>query len=100
MCFATDSRHTYGYKLCPSSLQLVPLTVRGRPHAKVSQEKRKEASQILNFKFRYMNDVLSLNISMFDNLVDRSYYIELEIENTTDTTRPASYIHIENDSED
>ena len=100
MCFATDSRHTYGYKMCPSSRQLVPLTVRGRPHAKVSREKRKEASQILNFKFRCMNDVLSLNISMFDNLVDRSYYIELEIENTTDTTRPASNIHIEIDSKD
>ena len=100
MCFATYSRHTYGYKLCPSFRQLVPLTVRGRPHAKVSQQKRKEANQILNFKFRYIDDVLSLNISMLDNLVDRSYYIEFEIENTTDTARPASYMHIEIDSED
>ena len=25
MCFSTDSRHTYGYKMCSSSRRLVPL---------------------------------------------------------------------------
>ena len=46
-CFSTDSRHTYGYKLCSSSRRLVPLFVWGRVHTGASQEKRKEASPIL-----------------------------------------------------
>jgi hypothetical protein len=31
-CFSTDSRHTYGCKLCSSSRRLVPLFVWGRLH--------------------------------------------------------------------
>jgi hypothetical protein len=45
-CFSTDSRHTYGYKLCSSSRLLVPLFVLGRLHTGASQEKQKEASPI------------------------------------------------------
>jgi len=45
--FPTDSRHTYGYKLCSSSHRLVPLFVWGRLDTGASQEKRKEASTIL-----------------------------------------------------
>ena len=32
LCFSTDSRHTYGYKLCPSSRRGVPLFVWARLH--------------------------------------------------------------------
>ena len=39
-CFSTDSRHTYGCKLCSSFRRLVPLFVRGRLHTGDSQEKR------------------------------------------------------------
>jgi hypothetical protein len=46
-CFSTDSRHTYGCKLCSSSRRLVPLFLWGRLHTRVSQEKRKETSPIL-----------------------------------------------------
>jgi hypothetical protein len=42
-CFSTNSRHTYGYKLCSSSLRLVPLFVWGRLHT----EAWKETSPIL-----------------------------------------------------
>jgi hypothetical protein len=48
-CFSTDSRHTYGYKLCSSFRRLVPLFVWGRLHIGASQEKRKETSSILKF---------------------------------------------------
>ena len=44
-CFSTDSRHTYGYKLCSSSRRLVPLFVWGSLHTGASQEKRKESSR-------------------------------------------------------
>jgi hypothetical protein len=39
-----------------------------------------------------MDDVLSLNNSRFDDFVDRIYPIELEIKDTTDTDRSASYL--------
>ena len=39
----------YGYKLSLSSRRLVPLFVGGRLHIGASQQKRKEASQILSF---------------------------------------------------
>jgi hypothetical protein len=45
--FQTDSRHTYGYKLCSPSRRLVPLFVRGILHTGASQEKRKEDSPSL-----------------------------------------------------
>ena len=54
-----------------------------------------------NFKFRYIDDVISLNNSRFGDFVDRIYPIELEIEYITDTDRSASslYIHLEIDDE-
>jgi hypothetical protein len=52
-------------------------------------------------KYRYIDDVLSLNNSRFGDFVDRIYRIELEIKDTTDTDRSASYLdlHLEIDSE-
>ena len=51
--------------------------------------------------FHYIDDVLSLNNSRFDDFVDRIYPIELEIKDTTDTDKSASYLdlHLEIDSE-
>ena len=50
---------------------------------------------------RYKDDVFSLNDSNFGGFVDRIYPIELEIKDTTDTDRSASYLglHLEIDSE-
>ena len=72
--------------MCPSSRRLVPLFVWGRS---------------FNFTFRYIDDVLSLNNFRLGDFVDRIYLIELEIKDTTDTDRPASYLdlHLEMDSE-
>ena len=54
-----------------------------------------------NFTFRYIDDVLSLNNSKFDEFVDRIYPIEPEIKDITDTDIAASYLdlHLEIDSE-
>ena len=62
--------------------RLVPLFVRGRLHTGATQEKRKKASP-------------------FSDFVDRIYPILLEIKDTTDTTRPASYfdLHLKIDSD-
>jgi hypothetical protein len=69
-------------------------------YSEASQEKQKEASSI--FTFRYIDVVvLSLNNSRFGDFVDRIYPFELEINDTTDTDRSASYLdlHLEIDSE-
>ena len=77
------------------------LFVWGRLHTGASQEKPKEVNRSVNSTFRYIDDILSLNNSSFDDFVDRIYPIELEINDTTDTDRFASYLdlHIEIDNE-
>ena len=61
----------------------------------------KKLAQSFNFTFRYIDDVLSLNNSKFGDYVDRIYPNELEIKDTTDTARSASYLdlHLEIDNE-
>ena len=54
----------------------------------------KKLARFFNLTFSYTDDVLSLNNSRLGDFVDRIYPIELEIKNTTDTDRPASYIDI------
>ena len=51
--------------------------------------------------YRYKNYVLALNNSMFGDSVDHLYPIELEIKDTTDTDRSASYLdlHLDINSE-
>jgi len=45
--------------------------------------------------FRYIDDVPSLNNSEFGDFVDRIYPNELEIKDTTDTDRSASYLDLQ-----
>ena len=54
-----------------------------------------------NFTFRYIDDVLSLNNSKFGDYVERIYPFKLEIKDTTDTVKSASYLdlHLEIDNE-
>ena len=65
------------------------------------KKNEKKLARSFNFTFRYIDDVLSLNNSRFGDFVDRIYPIELEIKDTTDTDRSASYLdlHLEIDSE-
>jgi hypothetical protein len=65
------------------------------------KKNKKKLARSFNFTFRYIDDVLSLNNSRFVDFVDRIYPIELEIKDTTDTDRSASYLdlHLEIDSE-
>jgi hypothetical protein len=62
---------------------------------------KKKLARSFNFTFRYTDDVLSLNNSRFGDFVYRIYPIELEIKDTTDTDRFASYLdlYLEIDSE-
>jgi hypothetical protein len=64
------------------------------------QKNEKKVSRSLNCTFHYIDGVLSLNFKLVDFL-DQIYPIEVEIKDTTDTTRSASYldIHLEIDNE-
>jgi hypothetical protein len=61
----------------------------------------KKLDRSFNFTFHYIDDVFSLNNSMFGDFVDRIYPNELEIKDTTDTDRYASSLdlHLQFDSE-
>ena len=65
------------------------------------KKNEKKLARSFNFTFRYIDDVLLLSNSRFGDFVDRIYPIELEIKDTTDTDRSASYLdlHLEIDSE-
>ena len=58
-------------------------------------------AQSFNFTLRNIDDVLSLNNFRLGDFADRIYPIELEIKDTTDTDRSASYhdLHFDIDSE-
>ena len=62
---------------------------------------KKITNLCINLRYRYIEDVLSLNNSRFGDFVDRIYPIELEIKDITDTDRLASCLdlHLEIDSE-
>jgi hypothetical protein len=92
-----DSWHIYGCKLCSSSHRLVPLFVRGRLHTGLLKKNKKKLVRSFNFTFRYIDDVLSINNSRFGDFVDRIYHIELEIKDTTNTDRFASYLEIDSE---
>ena len=65
------------------------------------KKNEKKLARSFNFTFRYIDYVLSLNNSRFGDFVDRIYPIDLEIKDTTDTDRSASYLdlHLEIHSE-
>ena len=65
------------------------------------KKSEKKLARSFNFTLHYIDDVLSLNNSRHGDLVDRIYPIELEIKDTTNTDRSASYLdlHLEIDSE-
>ena len=65
------------------------------------KKNEKKLARSLNFTFRYIDDVLTLNNSRLRNFVDRIYPIELEIKDATDRDRSDSYLdlHLDIDSE-
>jgi hypothetical protein len=58
-------------------------------HGGDRKNEKNNQARSFNFTFRYIDDVISLNISWFGDFVDRTYPIELEVKDTTDTDRSA-----------
>ena len=53
---------------------------------------KKRFAQSFNFTYRDIDDVLSLNTSKFSDNLDSIYPSELEIKDTTESTKSTSYI--------
>ena len=58
------------------------------------KQKQKQLAQSFNFSFRYIDDVLSLNSSRFWDFLHLIYPSQLEIKDTTDTVKSASYLDL------
>ena len=56
--------------------------------------KKKHLAKFIYFTFRYIDDVLSLNNPYFSQYLHLIYPSELEIKDTTDTRRTASYLDL------
>ena len=66
-----------------------------------SRKTKKKPARTFNFRFHYIDDVLSLNNSRFGDFVDHIYPIELVIKDTTDPDMSTSYLdlHLQIDSD-
>jgi hypothetical protein len=62
----------------------------------ILKKNEKKLARAFNVTFRYIDIdyVLSLNNSRFGDFVDHIYSVELEIKDTTDTDRSASYLNL------
>ena len=58
------------------------------------KKNEKKLVRSFNITFHCIDDVFSLNNYTFGDFVDRIYPFELEIKDTTDTARSASYLDI------
>jgi hypothetical protein len=58
------------------------------------RDNKKELAVCFNHTFRYIDDVLSINNHNFHNYVHVIYPDELEIKDTTESDKSASYLHI------
>jgi hypothetical protein len=61
---------------------------------KLLQDNNKKLAVSFNHTFRYIDDVLSINNHNFHNYVHLIYLTELEINDTTESDKPASYLDI------
>ena len=56
--------------------------------------KRKQLASQFNFKYRYIDDVLSINNPEFENYLGQMYPVELEIKDTVESNTSASYLDL------
>ena len=55
---------------------------------------RKQLASRFNFTYRYIDDVLSINNTEFENYLVKMYPVELEIKDTTESNTSASYLDL------
>ena len=55
---------------------------------------RKQFASRFNFTYRYIDDVLSINNTEFENYLGQMYPVELKIKDTTESNTSASYLDL------
>ena len=55
---------------------------------------KKHLASRFNLTYRYIDDVLSINNSGFENYLDQLYPAELEIKDTTESTTSGSFLDL------
>ena len=68
--FPTNSRHSNGHKLCPSTSWHISVLIRSGIHTVFALHRREKKYQF-NFTYRYIDDVLSINNPDFENYLGR-----------------------------
>ena len=81
--------------MCSSPHRLVLYSYEVDFTQRILKKNEKKLTRSFNFTFRYIDDVLSLNNCRLGDFVDRIYPIKLEIKDTTDTDRSASYLDLQ-----
>ena len=89
-----DSRHSYGYELCPSSRRHLSVFIRSGCHTVFALNGKKQLASRFNLTYRYIDDVLSINNPEFENYLGQMYPAELEIKDTTESSTSASYLDL------
>ena len=55
---------------------------------------RKQLASRFNFTYRYIDDVLSINVPEFENHLGQMYPAELQMKDTTESNTSASYLDL------
>ena len=84
--------YSNGYELCSATRRVVFTYLSGKLFSRVS--KYWKLAQTLNSSFLYIDDIQSLNNFWFGDYLHCIYPNELEVKDTTDTEKSASYLDI------
>jgi len=88
------SRYSYGTNCAPLLANLFHYSHKADFTQEYLKKNKKKLARSFNITFHCIDDVFLLNNSTFDDFVDRIYPFELEIKDTTDTARSASYLDL------
>ena len=88
------SRYSNGNKLCPSSSRHISLLIRAEFIQSLLSTGRKQLASRFNFTYRYIDDVLSINNSEFENYLGQMYPVELDIKDKTESNISAPYLDL------
>ena len=88
-----DSRHSDGYKLCPSSHRHLSVFIRNGIHSLCSQRERNSIS--VQSHLQYVDDVLSKNNKRFEIYLGHIYPVDIEIKDTSESITSAPYLDLQ-----
>ena len=85
------SLHCNGNKLRFSPSRHLSLLIQSGIHTDFALDGKKQLASQFSFTYRYIDDVLCINKSEFDNFMDQMYSVALGINDTTESNISASY---------